>query len=76
MVSVSVLIPFFTSIKDRGYEAVKKLMSEIFSFFISMMAIVSIVLAIFMPKIAVWLFPGFNTADLSEVVMMSRVLLL
>jgi len=76
LVSVSVLIPFFTSIKDRGPEAIKKLMSEIFSFFISMMAIVSIILAFLMPKIAHYLFPGFGASEITQVITMSRILLL
>lgn len=76
LVSVAVLIPFFTSIKERGDGQVKKLMSEIFSFFISMMAVVSIILAIFMPKIAGWLFPGFGLNEINEVISISRILLL
>lgn len=76
LVSVAVLIPFFTSIKDKGPEAVKKLMSEIFSFFISMMTMVSIVLVIFMPEIAHWLFPGFRPDEISQVILMSRILFL
>ncbi len=76
LVSVAVLIPFFTSIKDKGHEAVKKLMSEIFSFFISMMAVVSIILLFLMPMIARWLFPGFGPSEIAQVIFMSRILLL
>lgn len=76
LVSVAVLIPFFSATSEKGPVAVKKLMSEIFSFFISAMALVSLVLLFFMPQIAHYLFPGFSEGNLEMVVKMSRILLL
>ncbi len=76
LVSVSVLIPFFTATKEKGSAEVKKLISEIFTFFVIMMALVSLVLLYFMPQIANYLFPGFNSVEIKEVISMSRILLL
>lgn len=76
LVSVSVLIPFFTATKEKGNAEVKKLMSDIFSFFLTCMAFVSIILVFLIPKIAHYLFPGFSAENLESVVSMSRILLL
>jgi len=76
LVSVAVLIPFFSATSSKGTEAVKKLMSELFSFFVSMMAVVSTVLFFLMPKISHYLFPGFDSKEILTVISISRVLLL
>jgi putative peptidoglycan lipid II flippase len=76
LVSVSVLIPFFTATAEKGKGEVQKLMCELFSFFISAMALISLVLCILMPKIVAYLFPGFDVGDLETIVTMSRILLL
>jgi putative peptidoglycan lipid II flippase len=84
LVSVSVLIPFFTTTAESGgehgavhsRERVQKLMSEIFSFFVIMMTVASVILFILMPLIAEHLFPGFDTADFATIILMSRILLL
>lgn len=76
LVSVAILIPFFTATSTKGSEAIKKLISELFSFFIILISVVSTVLLIFMPNVAHFLFPGFTPTELETVVKMSRVLLL
>ncbi len=76
MVSVSVLIPFLVEKMKAGSEEGRKFIGNIFTFFFLLIIVISIIAFFFIPSINKLLFTGFNSADLSIVNNMTRILLL
>jgi len=76
MVSVSVLIPFLVEKMKAGSEEGRKFIGNIFTFFFLLIIVISIIAFFFIPSINKLLFNGFNSADLSIVNNMTRILLL
>jgi len=74
VVSISVLIPFLSQEKDS--EKAKDFMSEIFSFFFIFVMVISILVFLLIPKIAPFIFGGFSSDMLEQVVTLSRIMLL
>ena len=76
MVSVSVLIPFmmerFKKDKDNGRE----FLSNIFSFFFLFIVVTCAIVFFFVPQLSKYLFPGFDSSRLSQVISLTRILLL
>lgn len=76
LVSISVLIPMFSKKAILGDGGVKSYVNSIFTSF-SILIVTSCLLAFaFMPQITSFLFRGFDTATLAEIVKFSRILLL
>ena len=76
LVSVSVLIPFLTAKYREGYQAEKRFVDNIFSFFFLLVVAVSLIVWCLVPTLVTALFPGFTGVEMTEVIHMTRILLL
>ncbi len=77
LVSITVLIPFFIDkLEHKDKESAKSLLNQIFTVFSSGIAIISVLAFILMPFLAKKLAPGFNPIETSNLIMMSRIMLL
>ncbi|MCK5285993.1 MAG: oligosaccharide flippase family protein [Candidatus Pacebacteria bacterium] len=74
VVSISVLIPFLSQEKDM--DKARNFMSEVFSVFLVLILFVSVIAFFLMPKITSFVFGGFSTDMLDQVVLLSRIMLL
>lgn len=75
LVSISVVIPFLIEEEKKGGEFVKKFLDSVFSVFLFLIVLVSLVVFFLLPYILPKLFPGFNS-DIKDLVQLSRILLL
>ncbi len=79
MVSITVLLPFVID-RLKGDEnntsVARAFLSQVFSGFLALMAVVSVILFVLMPDIAPFIAPGFDSAQMYELVLTSRVMLL
>ncbi len=79
MVSITVLLPFVIDrLKgdDKNVTEARLFLSQVFSGFLALMAVVSVVLFVLMPQIAPYVAPGFNMMQLQDLVLTSRIMLL
>ncbi|MDZ4205822.1 MAG: lipid II flippase MurJ [Patescibacteria group bacterium] len=76
VVSLSVLIPFIIEKETDGLEALRDFVSNIFSFFSVLIITVSGVAFFLIPTVSGILFKGFSGPALTEVIFISRILLL
>ncbi|MCX6703765.1 MAG: hypothetical protein NTV02_03720 [Candidatus Zambryskibacteria bacterium] len=77
LVSVSVIIPFLIERIDRDVDEAKQFLHNIFTFYMVLMSVVSLVLFFATPTLTRLLFPSISqTAYYSELVAMTRILLL
>ncbi len=77
LVSVAVLIPFFTEAQAKGKEESKRLLDQILTLFGIAAIASSAILFFLMPHIADKLFPGFaDPAVRAEIIHFSRILLI
>ena len=76
VVSISVLVPFIIEKDVYGREELRKFIDNIFSFFSVLIVSVASVAFIFMPILSKLLFRGMPDEMLSEVVTISRLMLL
>ncbi|MFA6254037.1 MAG: lipid II flippase MurJ [Candidatus Paceibacterota bacterium] len=76
-VSVAVLIPFLVERLENGEEqTARNFLSAVFSLFMLVMISVGAVAWIFMPELAPWLAPGFDSGAQTQMIEMARILLL
>lgn len=76
MVSLSVLVPFIVEREKGGREKVREFVDDIFSFFSIVILAVAVIAFFLIPKVSEILFKGFSPEALSQVVYLSRVLLI
>lgn len=76
MVSVSVLIPFMMDRFKKDEDNGREFLSNIFSFFFLFIVVTCGAVFFFVPEISKYLFPGFTDGNLSQVVSLTRILLL
>jgi putative peptidoglycan lipid II flippase len=78
LASVTVLLPFLVEkLKDKvESEQARKFLSNVFSAFILILIVSTVILFIFLPAIAGHLVPGFDAPELHSMVYMSRIMLL
>ncbi len=77
LVSISILIPFFTGIFETKKAEAAKLMDTIFTVFLSLMIVVSAIAWFLMPYIVNFILPGISDPQSKiELVNLSRILLL
>lgn len=76
VVSLSVLIPFIIEKESGDREALRDFIDNIFSFFSILIIAVSALAFFLMPVISSFLFKGFSEPVLSQVIFISRILLL
>lgn len=76
-ISVAVVIPLLAEKqKANNQNGAKNLLSNIFTAFLLVMVVVSAGLFILMPLLVPLVAPGFNSAELSQLITLSRILLL
>lgn len=76
-VSVTVLIPLLSQkIEEEKLTEARHFMSAIFSAFILVMMVVSLVVFVAMPYLANLIAPGFSTLARADLIMLARILLL
>ncbi len=84
LASVTVMLPFLVDklgVRDDGElngnsVSAKKFLSEVFTIFLIAMILVSVVAFIFMPNLVKIVAPGFSGAELKDLVMLSRIMVL
>jgi len=76
IVSISVLVPFLTERLNKSREDGVKFINNIFSLFFLLIIVVSVVVFFLLPYFSAALFPGFTPEQVSQVIMVSRILLL
>ena len=76
VVSLSVLIPFIVEKEAQSPSALRDFVNNIFSFFLVLIILVSGLAFFLIPAVANVLFKGFSGPALTEVVFISRILLL
>ncbi len=76
LVSISVLIPFFSGMIDKNKKESKDFFDALFSGFMILIVIVSAIAFILLPKITSILLPGSSYVDQMQVANLSRLLLI
>lgn len=78
LASVTVLLPFLMDrIKQNdGQDKARSFLNNVFSAYMIFMVIVSLIVAILMPEIAIYIAPGFTKIQLASLVVTSRIMLL
>jgi putative peptidoglycan lipid II flippase len=76
VVSLSVLIPFIIEKDAEGREELRRFLDSVFSFFLVMVVVVAGAAYLLMPWISGILFRGFSPEGLSEIIHLSRLLLI
>lgn len=78
LASVTVLIPFLLGKMKDGHvsEESKQLLNNVFSAFLFVIVLFSLVVFLLMPKLAHLVAPGFDEASTEKVIEMSRIMLL
>ncbi|MAQ77461.1 murein biosynthesis integral membrane protein MurJ [Candidatus Campbellbacteria bacterium] len=76
LVSVSVLMPFLKTKLDESKEAGKSFLNSIFTVFFLFITLSSLIVFVLFPQISELVFPGFNKDELSQIVMLGRIMLL
>lgn len=76
VVSLSVLVPFIVEEESRGRESLRRFINNLFSFFFVLIIAVSSLAYFLTPAIAGVLFKGLAPDSLTQVVFISRILLL
>lgn len=76
LVSISVLIPFLSSKLESDENGARSFLNNIFTAFFFFISSVSIVVFIFTPYLVQAIYPGFTGADASNVILLTRILLL
>ncbi|MDD5318469.1 MAG: lipid II flippase MurJ [Candidatus Pacebacteria bacterium] len=76
LVSISVLIPFFSGMIEDKKEETKDFFDALFTSFMIMMIVVSVIAYIFLPKLTNILLPGASLKEAADVASLSRILLI
>lgn len=80
LVSVTILMPFFTKLElsqnESASSSPKRFLSEVMTVFLVFMFLLSVFLWLAMPMLVGWIAPGFSEQALVELVKTSRILLL
>jgi putative peptidoglycan lipid II flippase len=76
LVAISVLVPFIIEKVSVSPEESKKFINNIFSFFFLLIIAVCLVTFFLIPYLVPIIFKGFSTADFSELIILTRILLL
>lgn len=76
LVSVSILMPYFRGELKKSKEKGKKFINDTFTSFFVFIILISLIVCIFMPRITLHLFPGFDNETLKQTILLSRVMLL
>ena len=77
LASITVLMPFLIERMDgKGKDAARTFLNDVLSGFFLLLCVVSVILFFLMPKISHFIAPGFTAAQLAELVVVSRIMLL
>jgi putative peptidoglycan lipid II flippase len=75
-VSISVLVPFIIERFGKSQEEEKRFVNSIFTVFIIAIVVVSVIAFIFAPQLLAYLYKGIQGEALSELILLTRILLL
>lgn len=76
LVSVTVLIPFFLDRVEKDQREAHKFINNIFTLFLIAMVIAVFLMIVITPYLVKTLAPGFQDADMAELITLTRILLL
>jgi len=76
VLSVYVLLPFVYRARQDGNEAGRLVLSQMFTIFLVVYIMVSVITIIIAPTLVTYFFPGFSVTSYDEVVLLLRILLL
>jgi putative peptidoglycan lipid II flippase len=76
LVSVSVIVPFIVKSESISKKEVQSFVNNIFTFFFLLIFVVAGILYVYMPQLSAVFFPGFSPAEISQLVDLSRIMLL
>ncbi len=76
MVSLSVLIPYFTRELAKGVEPAREFLDSVFTTFLFILLSLSVIVFFLMPKLSLLVAPGFDYTARLELITLSRILLL
>lgn len=76
LLSVSILMPYFTGELKKSKKSGYKFINDAFTAFFILIVVLSVITAILMPYFTHHLFPGFSQEALDQTVLLSRVMLL
>lgn len=76
LVAISVLVPFIIEKVNISKEEGKKFIDNIFSFFFLLIISVSFLIFLLTPYLIPLIFKGFSPSDISELIVLTRILLL
>ena len=76
LASVTVLMPFLVDKINKDKVEAKRFLNNVFSAFMIFMVFISIIIAILMPYIALYIAPGFTAKQLALLTTTSRIMLL
>jgi len=76
LVAISVLVPFIIEKVNISVEESKKFIDNVFSFFFLLILSVSVIIFFLVPYLIPRIFPGFSSTDFSELITLTRILLL
>jgi len=75
LASVTVLMPFLVEKINKDRDDARRFLNNVFSVFMMFMFLISILIAIFMPYIAKFIAPGFNSEQMVLLITTSRIML-
>ena len=76
LVSMTVLIPYFSKELKANRESARYFLNSVFSVFLFTLILFGLIAFILMPRIAYLVAPGFTSSALGELIQLSRILLL
>lgn len=76
VLSVYVLLPFVTKSEAVKRGTGRHVLNQMMTLFLILYAAVTVVLLVFAPQILAWLFPAYDTVAQTELVLLTRILLL
>lgn len=77
LAAVTAMLPFLTAaLEKNGHDKAKRFFNGVFTVYLALMVIVGIVMFFLMPHIAPLIAPGFDPAQISNLIMISRIMLL
>ena len=76
LLSISVLMPFLKKQIALSHDDGRKFINDIFTVFFFSMVVVSLLCFIFIPHLVSVIYPGFSSEELSQTIVLSRIMLL
>jgi putative peptidoglycan lipid II flippase len=77
LAAVTAMLPFLTAALEKsGHDKAKRFFNGVFTVYLGLMVVVGVIIFFLMPKIAPLVAPGFDAAQIKDLIMISRIMLL